>query len=63
MRASGARRCYDACTTQRDETAGRDRDELPPVVQIVGRAFAEEEVLAVANLLEDALGGFKRPPQ
>lgn len=42
--------------------AGRDREGLPIGVQIVGRAFAEEEVLAVATILEDALGGFQRPP-
>jgi hypothetical protein len=28
----------------------------------VGRAFAEEEVLAVAKLLEQELGGFQPPP-
>jgi amidase len=42
--------------------AGRDRDGLPIGVQIVGRAFEEETVLAVAKALEQELGGFKRPP-
>jgi amidase len=42
--------------------AGRDRDGLPIGVQIVGRAFDEETVLAVAKALEQELGGFKKPP-
>jgi amidase len=42
--------------------AGHDRDGLPIGVQIVGRAFAEETVLAVAKALEEELGGFKQPP-
>ncbi len=42
--------------------AGRDRDGLPIGVQIVGRAFEEETVLAVARALESELGGFQRPP-
>ena len=41
---------------------GQDRDGLPIGVQIVGRAFAEETVLAVAKALEQELGGFKKPP-
>ncbi len=42
--------------------AGKDRDGLPIGLQIVGRAFGEETVLAVAKVAENALGGFKRPP-
>lgn len=42
--------------------AGLDRDGLPIGVQIVGRAFEEETVLAVAKALEQELGGFKQPP-
>jgi amidase len=42
--------------------AGIDRDGLPIGVQIVGRAFEEETVLAVAKALEQELGGFKQPP-
>ena len=42
--------------------AGRDGQGLPTGVQVVGRAFAEEEVLAVAKLLEQELGGFQPPP-
>ena len=41
---------------------GRDSQGLPTGVQIVGRAFAEEEVLAIAKVLEQELGGFQRPP-
>jgi Asp-tRNA(Asn)/Glu-tRNA(Gln) amidotransferase A subunit family amidase len=36
--------------------------ELPIGVQIVGRAFEEETVLAVAKALEQELGGFRKPP-
>ena len=35
--------------------AGRSKDDLPIGVQIVGRPFAEEMVLAAAELVEDAL--------
>jgi amidase len=42
--------------------AGRDREGLPIGVQIVGRAFEEETVLAVARALESELGGYQRPP-
>ena len=42
--------------------AGQDRDGLPIGVQIVGRAFDEETVLAVAKAAETALGGYQRPP-
>ncbi len=42
--------------------AGLDGKGLPTGVQIVGRAFGEEEVLAVAKVLEQELGGFRRPP-
>jgi amidase len=41
---------------------GRDRDGLPIGVQINGCAFGEETVLAVAKALEQALGGYQRPP-
>lgn len=41
--------------------AGADREGLPIGVQIVGRAFAEESVLAIARTLEEQLGGFQRP--
>ncbi len=43
-------------------SAGKDRDGLPIGVQIVGRAFEEETVLAVAKALEQELGGFQKPP-
>lgn len=41
--------------------AGLDRDGLPLGVQIVGRAFDEETVLAVAKAVEQELGGFRKP--
>lgn len=43
-------------------SGGHDRDGLPIGIQVVGRAFAEETVLAVAKALEQELGGFQRPP-
>jgi amidase len=42
--------------------AGLDRKGLPLSVQVVGRAFDEESVLAVARCLEQELGGFRPPP-
>lgn len=42
--------------------AGRDGEGLPLGVQIVGRAFEEQTVLAVARALEAELGGYQRPP-
>lgn len=41
---------------------GRSPEGLPIGVQIVGRPFEEETVLAVAAVLEEALGGYQRPP-
>lgn len=41
---------------------GRSPEGLPIGVQIVGRPFEEETVLAVAALLEETLGGYQRPP-
>jgi amidase len=41
---------------------GLDREGLPIGIQIVGRAFEEETVLAMARALELELGGFQRPP-
>jgi len=43
-------------------SAGRDKYGLPIGVQVVGRAFGEETVLAIAKALEQELGGFQRPP-
>jgi amidase len=42
--------------------AAHDKGGLPIGVQVVGRAFAEESVLAVAKVLEQKVGGFQRPP-
>ncbi|HUJ31662.1 MAG TPA: amidase [Candidatus Acidoferrum sp.] len=41
---------------------GRSREGLPIGVQVVGRPWEEEAVLAVAAKIEDACGGFRRPP-
>jgi Asp-tRNA(Asn)/Glu-tRNA(Gln) amidotransferase A subunit family amidase len=41
---------------------GSDKDGLPIGIQVVGRAFEEETVLAIAGALERELGGFQRPP-
>ncbi len=41
---------------------GRSAKGLPIGVQIVGRPFAERTVLAAAEILEQALGGWQRPP-
>lgn len=40
----------------------RTRTGLPVGVQIIGRPFAEEVVLAAAAIVEDALGGWQPPP-
>ena len=42
--------------------AGLDRDRLPLGVQMVGRPFEDETVLATARALEQELGGFRPPP-
>jgi Asp-tRNA(Asn)/Glu-tRNA(Gln) amidotransferase A subunit family amidase len=36
---------------------------LPIGVQIVGRPWQEEAILAVAAVIEEACGGFRRPPE
>ncbi|MEK6278825.1 MAG: amidase [Acidobacteriota bacterium] len=41
--------------------AGRSPEGLPIGVQIVGRPFAEETVLAAASIVEEALGGWRMP--
>ncbi|HND19172.1 MAG TPA: amidase [Acidobacteriota bacterium] len=41
---------------------GKSPEGLPIGVQIVGRPFEEEKVLAVARVLENAGGGYQRPP-
>lgn len=41
---------------------GHSLEGLPIGVQIVGRPWEEEAVLAVAAKIEDACGGFRRPP-
>src|SRR5205085_8579988 len=42
--------------------AGRTSDGLPLGVQIVGRPFEEERVLAAARVVEQASGGWQPPP-
>lgn len=42
--------------------AGRSPEGLPIGVQIVGRPYEEERVLAVAGKIEQALGGWQKPP-
>lgn len=41
--------------------AGRTKEGLPIGVQIIGRPFEEETVLAVAAIVEEALGGWHPP--
>jgi Asp-tRNA(Asn)/Glu-tRNA(Gln) amidotransferase A subunit family amidase len=41
---------------------GRSPEGLPIGVQVVGRPWEEEAVLAVSAVIEDACGGFRRPP-
>jgi len=41
---------------------GQAPEGLPIGVQIVGRPWEEEAVLAVAAKIEEATGGFRRPP-
>lgn len=41
--------------------AGRTREGLPIGVQIIGRPFADEAVLAAASIVEEALGGWVPP--
>jgi amidase len=41
---------------------GKSPEGLPIGVQVVGRPWEEEAVLAIAAKIEDACGGFRRPP-
>jgi amidase len=41
---------------------GRSPEGLPIGVQVVGRPWEDEAVLAVAAKIEAASGGFRRPP-
>ncbi|HEV7744269.1 MAG TPA: amidase [Pyrinomonadaceae bacterium] len=41
--------------------AGRSAEGLPIGVQIIGRPFAEDTVLAAAAIVEEALGGWQKP--
>lgn len=41
--------------------AGSSEDGLPIGVQIVGRPFDEDQLFAAAHIIEEALGGWRRP--
>lgn len=43
--------------------AGRTRDRLPIGIQIIGRPFADEAVLAAASIIEESLGGWMQPEE
>jgi Asp-tRNA(Asn)/Glu-tRNA(Gln) amidotransferase A subunit family amidase len=43
--------------------AGRTAEGLPVGVQVVGRPHEEWRVLAAAKVIEEALGGWQRPPE
>ncbi|HVS81188.1 MAG TPA: amidase [Pyrinomonadaceae bacterium] len=43
--------------------AGQSAQGLPIGVQVVGRPFEERTVLAAAEIIEQALGGWQRPPR
>jgi len=40
----------------------RDRDGLPIGVQLIGRRWDDERLLAIAGLISEVTGGFQRPP-
>jgi len=42
--------------------AGKSAEGLPIGVQIIGRPFAEETLLAAARIIEEAVGGWQSPP-
>jgi amidase len=42
--------------------AGQDANGLPIGVQVVGRRWADERLLAVAGRLAEVAGPFRRPP-
>lgn len=42
---------------------GRSAEGMPIGVQIVGRPFEEQTVLGAAAVIEEALGGWQRPPR
>jgi Asp-tRNA(Asn)/Glu-tRNA(Gln) amidotransferase A subunit family amidase len=41
--------------------AGRTREGLPIGAQIIGRPFAESEILSAASIIEESLGGWVQP--
>jgi amidase len=41
---------------------GASREGLPIGVQIIGRPFAEDTVLAAAVIIEESIGGWQQPP-
>ena len=40
----------------------RDRNGLPIGVQLIGRRWDDERLLAIAELISEVTGGFQRPP-
>lgn len=42
--------------------SGVDRDGLPFGIQAVGRRWSDERLLAIAELVSNVTGGFRRPP-
>ncbi len=47
---------------QRPPSRAASSEGLPIGVQVIGRPFREDEVLAVASALEKSLGGYRPPP-
>jgi amidase len=41
---------------------GQDREGLPISVQVVGRRWGEERLLAIAKVLAEVTGGYRKPP-
>ncbi len=41
--------------------SGRSRDGLPIGVQIVGRAWREDQAVAAARSIETTIGGWRQP--
>lgn len=41
---------------------GKDRDGLPVGVQLIGRRWEDERLLAIADRVADLTGGYQRPP-
>jgi amidase len=42
--------------------AGVDRHGLPFGLQIIGKRFSDEQLLGIAEVVSELMGGFRRPP-